>query len=206
MYYPKKYFMIDYWLNLDPAERTFTGIGVFSSLILTIQMGMVMLGGAIDMPEAEIADTGEGGASGIFSIRTIGAFFAGFGWAGAAMLQAGNSTGAATFVATLSGSAFLGIVIYLMSYLHSLRQEGTLNYSNAIGNVGNVYLPIPPKRKGMGQVEVMVQGRLRIVQALSDSDKKIGNRVAVRVTDTIDEQTILVKPLEDELKTENEQT
>ena len=206
MYYPKKYFMIDYWLNLDPAERTFTGIGIFSSLILTIQMGMVMLGGAIDMPEAEIADTGEGGASGIFSIRTIGAFFAGFGWAGAAMLQAGNSTGAATFVATLTGSAFLGIVIYLMSYLHSLRQEGTLNYSNAIGNVGNVYLPIPPKRKGMGQVEVMVQGRLRIVQALSDSDKKIGNRVAVRVTDTIDEQTILVKPLEDEVKTENEQT
>ena len=206
MYYPKKYFMIDYWLNLDPAERTFTGIGIFSSLILTIQMGLVMLGGAIDMPEAEIADTGEGGASGIFSIRTIGAFFAGFGWAGAAMLQAGNSTGAATFVAILSGSAFLGIVIYLMSYLHSLRQEGTLNYSNAVGNVGNVYLPIPPKRKGMGQVEVMVQGRLRIVQALSDSDKKIGNRVAVRVTDTIDEQTILVKPLEDELKTENEQT
>ena len=204
MYYPKKYFMIDYWLNLDPAERTFTGIGIFSSLILTIQMGMVMLGGAIDMPEAEIADTGEGGASGIFSIRTVGAFFAGFGWAGAAMLQAGYSTGAATFVATITGSVFLGIVIYLMSYLHSLRQEGTLNYKNAIGNVGNVYLPIPPKRKGMGQVEVMVQGRLRIVQALSDSDKKIGNRVAVRVTETIDEQTILVKPLEDELSSDKE--
>ena len=196
--YTQKYPMIDYWLNLAPAERTFTGIGVFSSLILTIQMGMVMLGGAVDMPEAEIADTGEGGASGIFSIRTIGAFFAGFGWAGAAMLQAGYGTGAATFVATISGSAFLGVVIYLMSYLHSLREEGTLDYSNAIGNVGNVYLPIPPKRKGMGQVEVMVQGRLRIVQALSDSEKKIGNRVAVRVTETIDEQTILVKPLEDE--------
>jgi hypothetical protein len=202
--YTPKYPMIDYWLNLAPAERTFTGIGVFSSLILTIQMGMVMLGGAVDMPEAEIADTGEGGASGIFSIRTIGAFFAGFGWAGAAMLQAGHSTGAATFVATLSGSAFLGVVIYLMSYLHSLRQEGTLDYTNAIGNVGNVYLPIPPKRKGMGQVEVMVQGRLRIVQALSDSDKKIGNRVAVRVTETIDEQTILVKPLEDELSSDKQ--
>ena len=202
--YTPKYPMIDYWLNLAPAERTFTGIGIFSSLILTVQMGMVMLGGAVDMPEAEIADAGEGGASGIFSIRTIGAFFAGFGWAGAAMLQAGHSTGAATFVATISGSAFLGVVIYLMSYLHSLRQEGTLDYTNAIGNVGNVYLPIPPKRKGMGQVEVMVQGRLRIVQALSDSDKKIGNRVAVRVTETIDEQTILVKPLEDELSSDKQ--
>lgn len=202
MHYTQKNPMIEYWLNLEPAEKTFTGIGIFSSLVLTIQMGMAMLGGSVDTPEAEIAETGEGGASGIFSIRTIGAFFAGFGWAGAAMLQAGQSTGAATFVATLSGSAFLGVVVYLMSYLHSLRQEGTLNYSNAIGNVGNVYLPIPPKRKGMGQVEVMVQGRLRIVQALSDSDKKIGNRVAVRVTDTIDEQTILVKPLEEELNSE----
>jgi len=56
----------------------------------------------------------------------------------------------------------------------------------------------------MGQVEVMVQGRLRIVQALSDSDKKIGNRVAVRVTETIDEQTILVKPLEDELSSDKQ--
>ena len=93
MYYPKKYFMIDYWLNLDPAERTFTGIGIFSSLILTIQMGMVMLGGAIDMPEAEIADTGEGGASGIFSIRTRGGLLDGGVWAGAAMLHDGTSTG-----------------------------------------------------------------------------------------------------------------
>ena len=198
MYYPHKHQMIEYWLNLEPAEKTFTGIGIFSSLILTIQMGMVILGGAVDMPEAEIADTGEGGASGIFSIRTIGAFFAGFGWAGAAMLQAGHGTGAATFVATISGSAFLGVVIYLMSYLHSLRQEGTLDYKNAIGNVGNVYLPIPPKRKGMGQVEVMVQGRLKVIQAVTDHEKKIGNRIAVRVVDTVDSQTILVSPLEDE--------
>ena len=56
-YYTPKYPMIDYWLNLAPAERTFTGIGVFSSLVLAVQMGMVMLGGAVDMPEAEIAET-----------------------------------------------------------------------------------------------------------------------------------------------------
>ena len=190
--------MIDYWFTLSTAEKTFTGIGLVSSLILTIQMAMVMIGGAVDMPDAEISETGEGGASGIFSIRTIGAFFAGFGWAGVAMLQGGNSTGAATFVATLTGIAFMGIVIYLMSYLHSLREEGTLNYTNAVGNVGNIYLPVPPKRKGMGQVEVMVQGRLKVVQAVTDHDKKIANRAAVRVTDTVDSQTLLVAPLEEE--------
>ena len=190
--------MIEYWSSLDSAQKTFVGIGVVSSTVLTIQMLMAMIGGSVDMPDAEIADVGEGGASGIFSIRSIGAFFTGFGWAGAAMLQAGNGVGASTFVATLSGSAFLAIVVYLMIYLHSLREEGTINYSNAVGKVGNVYLPVPPKRKGMGQIEVMVQGRLKIVKAVTDAEKKIENRVAVRVTDTIDEQTILVEPLENE--------
>ena len=50
----------------------------------------------------------------------------------------------------------------------------------------------------MGQVEVMVQGRLKVVQAVTDHDKKIANRAAVRVTDTVDSQTLLVAPLEEE--------
>lgn len=198
-----KFNMIEYWQTLDSAHKTFVGIGAISSLILSIQMLFVMIGGGLDIPDAEIADTGEGGATGIFSIRTIGAFFTGFGWAGAAMLDAGYGTGAATFVATVTGSIFLASVIYLMIYLHSLRQEGTLNYTNAIGQVGSIYLPIPPNRKGIGQVEVMVQGRLRIVKAVTDNDKKIANRVAVRVTETIDEQTILVMPLEQEAESTN---
>ena len=123
------------------------------------------------MPDAEIAETGEGGATGgIFSIRTIGAFFAGFGWAGAAMLHAGHGTGAATFVATISGSAFLGVVIYSNELLTQLkRQEGTLDLQQCHWTMLVMHIPsLPPNRKGMGQVEVMVQGRLRIVQALSD--------------------------------------
>jgi hypothetical protein len=44
----------------------------------------------------------------------------------------------------------------------------------------------------------MVQGRLSIVRAVTDHDKKIGNRVAVRVTELVDKQTILVEPLENE--------
>ena len=49
----------------------------------------------------------------------------------------------------------------------------------------------------------MVQGRLRIVKAVTDHDKKIANRIAVRVTETVDEQTILVVPLESESSEKN---
>jgi len=192
--------MIEYWTHLTPTMKTFVGLGAISSFVLTLQMALAMFGGDMDGLDAEVdlPDIGEGGASGILSIRTIGAFFTGFGWSGAAMLQAGHGAGAATFVGVLVGSIFMALIFYLMNYLHSLRQEGTINYANAVGKIGTVYLPVPPHRKGLGQIEVLVQGRLKIVQAISDSDKKIGNRVAVRVTELVDEQTILVEPLENE--------
>ena len=192
--------MIDYWLHLTPTMKMFVGIGAVSSAVLTLQMVLAMFGGDMDGLDADvdIPDAGEGGASGILSIRTIGAFFTGFGWSGAAMLQAGYGTGAATFVGIVVGSIFMALIFYLMTYLHSLRQEGTINYANAVGKIGSVYLPVPPHRKGIGQIEVLVQGRLKIVQAITDNDKKIGNRVAVRVTELVDTQTILVEPLENE--------
>ena len=190
--------MIDYWLHLTPTMKMFVGIGAVSSTVLTLQMVLAMFGGDMDGLDVDIPDAGEGGASGILSIRTIGAFFTGFGWSGAAMLQAGYGTGAATFVGIVVGSIFMALIFYLMTYLHSLRQEGTINYANAVGKIGSVYLPVPPHRKGIGQIEVLVQGRLKIVQAITDNDKKIGNRVAVRVTELVDTQTILVEPLENE--------
>ena len=125
-------------------------------------------------------------------------FLQGLGGLEAAAIQNGLGSGTATFAATIMGGIFLGLVVYLMSYLHSLREEGTLDYKNCVGEVGTVYLPIPPNRKGMGQIEVMVQGRLRIVKSVTDCEKKIANQVAVRVTEIVDQQTLLVSPLEQE--------
>ena len=192
--------MIEYWQGLSPTLQTFVGIGAVSSLVLSIQMVLSMIGGEMDGLDADLdlAEGGEGGASGILSVRTIGAFFTGFGWTGASMTDYGYGLGITTVVSAVVGSALLAMVFYLMAYLHSLRQEGTLDYSNAIGQVGSVYLPIPPHRKGLGQIEVTIQGRLSIVKAVTDHDKKIGNRVAVRVTELVDQQTILVEPLENE--------
>jgi len=192
--------MIDYWLNLSSTMQTFVGIGAISSLVLSLQLLLSLIGGDMDGLDADLdlVDGGEGGASGILSVRTIGAFFTGFGWTGASMTDYGYGLGITTVASSVVGLALLAMVFYLMAYLHSLRQEGTLDYSNTIGQVGSVYLPIPSNRKGLGQIEVMVQGRLSIVRAVTDNDKKIGNRVAVRVTELVDKQTILVEPLENE--------
>ena len=189
-------------MDYDPAMRTFVGLGAVSSIILFLQMIIILIGGS-DL-DFELGEVGEGGATGIFSIRSIGSFFTGFGWTGAMFLQNGHSVGVATLAGTIVGSLILAGFLGLMRWLHSFKTDGTVNYENAIGNVGTVYIPIPPKRKGMGQIQVDVQGRLSTVDAVSDSEEKIENRTPVRVDSLVDARTLLVKTLEEEASEEKE--
>ena len=72
-----------------------------------------------------------------------------------------------------------------MSYSATAQEEAP-NYKTGIAN--RFGLPShSSRRKGMGQIEVMVQGRLRIV-VVSDHDKKIPNQAAVRVKELMDQQ------------------
>ncbi len=95
------------------------------------------------------------------------------------------------------GLLFGGAIFYLMRLLHSLRHSGTLDYSNALGEVGTVYLPIPAGMGGTGKIQVIVQGRLKEIQAFTRHDQRIENRVRVRVVELLDDNTLLVEPLAD---------
>ena len=185
--------MIDWWINLEPkGMQTFVTIGLVSSTVLFLQMIAILVGGAFDVPDFDL-DVGEGGATGMFSIRGIGAFFTGFGWTGASVLAGGHPLTLAIISATVVGVGVLAGFVGMMRWLHGLRSEGTIDYNNAVGQVGSVYVPIPPNREGIGQVEVLVQGRMTTVRALSDNSQRLGNRTAVQVTGVIDERTLLVE-------------
>jgi membrane protein implicated in regulation of membrane protease activity len=190
--------MIEWWTNLEPdGIKTFVGIGAVSSAILFIQMLIVLAGGYLDIPDLDfdIAETGEGGATGMFSIRGIGSFFTGFGWTGASVLDSGGSMTLAIAAATIVGLLVLFGFVSMMRWLQSLREEGNINYENAIGQVGSVYVPIPPNREGLGQIEVKVQSRISTVRAISDHPERLENRVAVRVMELVDDRTLLVEKL-----------
>ena len=190
--------MIEWWTNLEPdGMKTFVGIGAVSSAILFIQMLIVLAGGYLDIPDLDfdIAETGEGGATGMFSIRGIGSFFTGFGWTGASVLHSGGSLTYAIAAATIVGLCVLFGFVSMMRWLQSLREEGNINYENAICQVGSVYVPIPPNREGLGQIEVKVQSRISTVRAISDHPERLENRVAVRVMELVDDRTLLVEKL-----------
>ena len=152
----------------------------------------------------DLGEVGEGDGTGIFSIRSVGSFFVGFGWTGAMLLERGHSLAMASLGATVMGSIILASFIAMMRWMQNLKSDGTINYQNAIGNIGTVYVRIPPKRKGIGQIEVQLQGRLAVVGAVTDDEERIENRTAVRVKDLVDSRTLIVERLETESKKEED--
>lgn len=181
-----------WWSELGTTLQIFYLIALSTSAVLLFQLLLMFLGldgdGDFD-PETGDSDTG------VLSIRTLAAFFTGFGWTGVACLQAGWSLGPTLIVSLLSGGAFMFAVLFTMRTLYGMRYEGTLNYRNAIGKVGVVYLRIPPDMSGPGQVEVTVQGRSCVIQAFTSSTEPIPNQTRVVVSDVLDENTLIVEPM-----------
>ena len=187
--------IVEWWQNLEPeGMRTFVTIGMVSSGVLFVQMIVLLFGGAFDIPDFDL-DVGSGGAAGMFSVRGIGAFFTGFGWTGATVLDSGQSLPIALIAATLVGGGTLTVFILLMRWIYSMRADGTMDYTKALNQIGSVYVPIPPRREGLGQIEVLVHGRMTTVKALSDAEERLENLTAVKVVELVDERTLLVERL-----------
>ena len=188
--------MTEWWVALGGDEKIFYGIAFASSLVMFIQLVLTLIGGAFDVADGEFEVEGTDGELGVLSIRTICAFFVGFGWGGiTALNQYEGDVFIATIAGFITGSLFLFAVLWTMRGLHSLKEDGTVDIKNAVGATGSVYLPIPPNREGTGQVQVVIQGREREVIALTDSDEKLENRTRITVLEQIDPQTVLVGPI-----------
>mgnify|MGYP003751094291 FL=1 len=92
------------------------------------------------------------------SIKNLVGFFAIFGWTGIALLSGGKGLGITIIISVLAGLAMMVIMATIVYYLGKLSEHNVLNLNNAKGKIGTVYLKIPAERKGMGKVQIIVQG------------------------------------------------
>lgn len=189
----------DWWNAMSTGSQFFYAIALVATFVLLLQMVMMIAGmnggGDLDADTDFDSDGGHHGDFGIFSIRTIVAFLVGFGWIGVMSLESGVGLFLALIFAGLAGFVLMIVIYWLMKSLSKLKSDGTLNYTNAIGEVGTVYLPIPPRREGAGQVEVMIQGRMVIAPAFTSGAERIGNQAKVRIIDVLGDNSLVVQPV-----------
>ncbi|PID68933.1 MAG: hypothetical protein CR968_00475 [Flavobacteriia bacterium] len=188
--------MFDFLDGKTSIEQAYWIVALVGSVIFIFVLILTFLGGDADTDmEADAGDfdTDDGGVGfQFFTFKNFVAFFTIFGWTGLTCLQNGMSNGLTVLISTIAGLLMMVITTALFFWINKLAESGTLKMTNAIGKVGEVYLPIGANRSKMGKVQVNVQGSLRELEALTDNDEDLPTGSVVKVLDIINSEILLV--------------
>ena len=129
----------------------------------------------------------------LLSMQGITAFFMMFGLVGLALVKANVLLMLTLLGATFAGLFSVWVISVLFMQMKRLQSDGSMNIKNAIGQNGSVYLRIPSR--GTGQVQITIQGALKIFDACSEDKKLIKTGEKIRVTKIIDHNTLSVEKI-----------
>jgi hypothetical protein len=166
--------MLEWYSSLELFPKIYWSIALVGSVIFLITLMLSLVGGDADLGDvdAEIeADTGIGFQ--FITFKNLVGFFTIFGWSGIACMDAELSETATIIISFVSGLAMMMVMAAMFYYMQKLAASGTLNYTNAIGAIGEVYLTIQPKRASIGKVHVRIQGSLRELEAITNQDETL---------------------------------
>jgi membrane protein implicated in regulation of membrane protease activity len=188
-------FVESWWDTLNFSLQVFYGIAIVALIFLVFQMITTFVFGMDDASGGVDISHHDSGMS-IFSVRGITAFFTGFGWTGVICTKSGMALIPSVAIAFVVGSSLMLLIYLMMRSLMRLQSSGTLDYSNAVGQIATVYLTISPVQRPGGQVEVMIQGRLVTAEALQKGSQPLSPGTKVKIVDKIGLTALLVEPLD----------
>jgi len=199
---------MEWFSALDGFSQFFWAIALIGSLVFVFVIITTFAGidGGDDIGDVDSdidADTGIGFQ--FITFKNLVGFFTIFGWTGIACLNAGMSKPVSVIVAFGAGLLMMTIMAAMFFSMRKLTDSGTLDYKNAIGAIGEIYLTVGANRSKMGKVSVRVQGTLRELEALSDSLVELKSGTLIQVIDVTSNGILIVeqtkKPIEP-IKTE----
>lgn len=156
----------------------------------------LFFGGDADM-DGDLADVGHGdSAFSFFSLLSILAFFMGAGWMGlTCRIDWGLGSILSATISTGFGVVLMLMASGLMAFARSLNQSVEYDLATAVGHTASVYMSIPARGDGRGQIKVNVSGRLKMVDAISNGPP-IREFKSVKVLSVRDDGTFVVEPEE----------
>ncbi len=195
--------MAAWWNSLTALQQIFALIGIPATLVLIVQTVLLLFGigdgeadGDVDIDDFDTAGGGDGGLT-LFSIRGIVAMFCVAGWAGIVFIDIGLNNIVSILLAAACGFAALVGLAYLMRAVVKLQSDGTIQIGSAIGKIGEVYIPIPPKGQGKGKINITIQDRFVEVDAISTAEETLATGQSVRVVSTNEAGLVVVERIVD---------
>ena len=173
---------------------------IFGTIILFIQLCVTFFFGGVDADTdfdsdasfSEHMDTGIGDFR-LFSVRSVVAFLAFFGWGGVISYEHGVKGVAAFLIALGSGSLMMFITALALYLVMKMQHSGNITDQEYIGCTGTVYLRIPAGRREIGKVTVTVAGTTCEIVAVADEELPRGT--SVRVVEKVDGRRFLVEKI-----------
>lgn len=190
--------MNDFFEGMSGLMQTYWIIALLGSGIFAIIFIMTFIGGGDADMEADISDmdADDGGVGfQFFTFKNVIAFFTIFGWTGIMCLDSGMSGTVATVIATLAGFSMMVLTSLMFFWISKMAASGTLKIKNALGVVGEVYIPIGAKRSKIGKVQINVQGSLRELEAITDAAEDLKTNTMIRVREIVSGEILLVEKL-----------
>jgi hypothetical protein len=151
------------------------------------------LDGSLDVSVEAGAD-GHGDGS-LFSTRSVAAFFLGFGGFGSIVYGRTHNALLAGGVGFIAGVILHYAIYFIGKRLMRLQSDGTVDYAQAVGGTGTIYITVPPKRESGGQAQIVFNNRHEVVNVISDTDAPLPAGTPVRVKAFLAGNLFLVEPL-----------
>ena len=189
--------MTDWFSNLELFPKIYWGIALLGSLIFIITLILTFASG--DSGDLGDVDSDIEGDTGIgfqfITFKNLVGFFTLFGWSGIACIDAGFSNPLTILISVVCGLIMMSIMAAMFYYMAKLNDSGTLDFKNAVGAVGEVYLTIGANRSSLGKVHVKIQGALRELEALTDADTNLKSTSVIKVKDVTKNGILIVELL-----------
>jgi hypothetical protein len=151
------------------------GTAVFALRLVLMLVGLAGHDLAIDLHADASLDAHHGDPSEAFkvlSIQSIAAFLMGFGWGGLGA-YAGSEMGPlkSAIVGIAVGAGMMWLLAQLFRFLYRMQASGNITIDAVVGRDAAVYLSIPAKGGGRGQIRIALEDRERFYDAISDGDE-----------------------------------
>jgi len=192
-----------WWDQLSSFQQGMFIVAVSASFVMLIFLVLMLIGiegtdfdGIDDVSDVDVINdeplSGIGGLK-ILTIRGILAFISMGAWTAYIMVNWMHPLLASAIGIVVGAlSAYLLALAFRATY--KLESSGNLDYVNAIGQVGTVYIRVPKSKSGKGKITLTIQERYIEVDAMTEWNQDLMPKTIVEVIGIEDTTTLIVKP------------